>query len=429
MRRRLFGVLAAVLALILLEVGSFLILSITQGEIQGHGAIRQLQDSRRDLAAVPVPDQEKDWREHRIANPPALHPFIGYVANPVGHPAAEDPKFSPQAIDHGVPLNTVDLFRPASDDEVVIGVFGGSFAANLAAGGRRLAQQLERYSESLTGKKVRVLSFSVAGHKQPQQLMALNWFLALGVHFDVVINLDGFNEVALPPTTNIPKQYHPFYPRGWLLMVDELDQDMRRQMGELAYLKERRAERAAGFSKLGFSLTAGLIWKILDGPLTRRITEAEVGMLEQERSESGNYQARGPRWEAASEEAMYDELAGLWQRASLQMDALCRGRGIRYLHFLQPNQYLPGSKPLSPQERKKAWDEKHPYKSAVEKAYPRLVRAGEELRREGVEFHDLTRVYEGDERTFYKDACCHVNAQGNVVIAEAIARAIDAGGR
>ncbi len=40
------------------------------------------------------------------------------------------------------------------------------------------------------------------GYKQPQQLLVLSYFLSIGQPFDLVINIDGFNEVALSPLNN-----------------------------------------------------------------------------------------------------------------------------------------------------------------------------------------------------------------------------------
>jgi len=41
------------------------------------------------------------------------------------------------------------------------------------------------------------LCFSHEGYKQPQQLLVLSYFLSIGQPFDMVMNIDGFNEVAL----------------------------------------------------------------------------------------------------------------------------------------------------------------------------------------------------------------------------------------
>ena len=122
---------------------------------------------------------------------------------------------------------------------------------------------------------------------------------------------------------------------------------------------------------------------------------------------------------------MFDDLVAFWKRTSLLMDGLCRSRGIEYLHFLQPNQYVPGSKPLSSEEKRIAWKDDHPYKTVVEKAYPLLTAAGEELRREGVRFFDLTGIFEGVTEALYSDTCCHFNLRGNKIMAQAIGAAID----
>ncbi len=42
--------------------------------------------------------------------------------------------------------------------------------------------------------------------------MALNYFLSLGAHFDIVINIDEFNEVALPPGETFGEKRIPVLP-------------------------------------------------------------------------------------------------------------------------------------------------------------------------------------------------------------------------
>ena len=41
------------------------------------------------------------------------------------------------------------------------------------------------------------LCLSHEGYKQPQQLLVPTYFLSIGQVFDLVVNIDGFNEVAL----------------------------------------------------------------------------------------------------------------------------------------------------------------------------------------------------------------------------------------
>ena len=67
-----------------------------------------------------------------------------------------------------------------------------------------------------------ILTDSLGGYKQPQQLLTLAYYISLGAEFDTVINIDGFNEVALPPIHNIPKNIYPFYPVGHYLRTSDL---------------------------------------------------------------------------------------------------------------------------------------------------------------------------------------------------------------
>jgi len=45
--------------------------------------------------------------------------------------------------------------------------------------------------------------------------MTLNFYLAMDAYFDIIINVDGFNEIAWPPVDNIPHGATPYFPRIW----------------------------------------------------------------------------------------------------------------------------------------------------------------------------------------------------------------------
>jgi lysophospholipase L1-like esterase len=123
-------------------------------------------------------------------------------------------------------------------------------------------------------------------------------------------------------------------------------------------------------------------------------------------------------------EELIPELVTVWTRSSEQMNAICSAYGIRYLHCLQPNQYDIGAKPLSSEEKSSAFEAESPYRSIIEVGYPQLRTAGDELRAEGIAFYDLSRIFEKQRQTLYKDNCCHFNAEGNRIMADAIAQAI-----
>ena len=88
-------------------------------------------------------------------------------------------------------------FAKTRDDQFIVGIFGGSVAAWFCqAGVARLTADLKQ-QPFFKDKDLVPLCFSHEGYKQPQQLIVLAYFLSIGQQFDLVINIDGFNEVTL----------------------------------------------------------------------------------------------------------------------------------------------------------------------------------------------------------------------------------------
>jgi hypothetical protein len=94
------------------------------------------------------------------------------------------------------------------------------------------------------------------------------------------------------------------------------------------------------------------------------------------------------------------------------------------VHLLQPNQYVPDSKKLGSEEQSIAISDEHCYGFAVRQGYPDLLREGANLRAEGVDFHDLTKLFAAFANPIYVDTCCHYNQKGNDLLAEAVAEAL-----
>ena len=95
-----------------------------------------------------------------------------------------------------------------------------------------------------------------------------------------------------------------------------------------------------------------------------------------------------------------------------------------YFHFLQPNQYVPGSKIFSEEERKIALPEFHSYQNSAKNGYPYLITGGKDLRDQGINFTDLTRMFASNDQVLYEDGCCHFNHLGSELIAKEMARVI-----
>lgn len=414
-RRLLFTAVTLLLAGSLVEGISALALAVV-----GEGSAMAVAEA----AAAPGPERSPAEMPRHIASQ-VVHPYLGFVFDP-RHPATRDllERSGWVLSDLGFPQDPV-MPRPAPDGAVTVGVFGGSVGAIFAAMGRMLKDDLER-SGVFGDRPVIIRGYAMPGFKQPQQLMTLAWLATLDRVPDVVVNLDGFNDVALPLAENLPQGVHPAYPRGWAQRVSTVpDLELENLRGELAFLRHRRSSGEARFtaSPASASRTARLLWRFHDQLLAARAVEVEESLRTRAEAPPGML-SRGPEWPPSGREASLAFLTEVWRRSSLAMDDLCAGFGCTYFHFLQPNQYVDGSKPLSNSERAAAWREDHPYRPGVVEGYPRLRVAGEELRQAGVRFTDLTRVFATTERTLYVDDCCHFNWTGNGILAAVIAQVI-----
>lgn len=389
------------------ELCSFVAWSVVNGGVFTYPRITARLDAVTSVAADPVVSHTGlKWGTFSEV----LHPYFGYVAEP------HQPEPFWRVSDYGFILSD----RPSpivkrAPGRFVVGVFGGSFA-----NGTYLAlKELLVRKFAGTGREVVAINFANGGYKQPQQVIILNTLMALGAEFDAVVNIDGFNEVALPPAELIPQQVNPFFPRSWdRRTADLVSVATLRLIGQVEVLKQAQEEWARRFrsSRLYLSPTLSLVWQYRDRALARRIFELS-GALQAAGRDSSSYVSHGPAYEDRGEAALYADLVACWERSSVQMRDVAVGSGARYYHYLQPNQYDPGSKVLSAEERRIAVTPGHPYAKSVPQGYPLLRAGGGRLKAAGIAFTDLTQVFSSVPESIYVDDCCHVNGEGYALIA------------
>jgi len=358
---------------------------------------------------------------------PQVHPYVGFVWEPgteSGVVRESDDTQVPVSnfgyIDDKAPL------QPRAPGKVVTAVVGGSVASFFAVNGTARLEEKLSQAPIFRGKQFVFVNLAIGGYKQPQQLMTLAYLLSIGAQFDIVINIDGFNEVALYELENQSRHVYPPFPRSWHTRIGSNDPMLgasRNQIQSIELERARLARMQSGFP-WRYSILCNVAWRLWDDRLDRRTYEIAEDHFRSNQHRRAPYAVTGPSREFASKAELYEFLAEIWSNSSSAIDALCGGKGIRYFHFLQPNQYLPGSKPMDDEEKRTAIAPEHPYRIGVETGYPILQQLGEDLRREGVRFHDLTRLFAGRPEHIYRDDCCHLNQLGNELMAEAIADAI-----
>ncbi len=369
-----------------------------------------------------------------------LHPYVGFVGDPT-----TDRSINTFGFFGGNPIHR------RSESTVIIGVVGGSVAQGFATMGMPVVERVLRRRPEFRDKQFIVVNLARGGFKQPQQLMALNYMLLLGAEFDIVINFDGFNEVALHEAENAMHNVFPAFPRVWFMLVDPVpDRALLRASGTMQHAQQRMVDLARRFSEgpWRFSMLANLVWDWRRASVaaeylaaTRQIAryteQAELRtntMMHKYRPDSSPavqgvreptpYWVSGPRIPFGSDADRYRFLADVWKHSSVQIHRLCRGNDSLYLHFLQPNQYVAGTKPMGSAERAVAYNPQQPYRPGVERGYPLLLEAGRELVERGVPFVDLTSLFAGIEQPIYIDDCCHYNRSGYEMIGVRVAQEI-----
>jgi hypothetical protein len=429
-RQLVFAAIIAALVFLVCELAAFLGLSLASKSWVTPSDLRDRRASAagagsgiiRGNEAVP----EDQWYPQH-----AIHPYVGFVLDSRFRTTPRRESGGDEALIYGFELAQPGLFHPPESDQLVVGVIGGSVAFNFA---RNTAPKLRDRLGTLLGyptERVVIIDIALPGFKQPQQLMALNYLLSLGIHLDVLVNMDGYNEIALPPLENLPHGVDASYPRRWHLRVADLDAESRLTMAELGLASRSRLELAQRFDRwpMRSSFIAGLVWSMLDGRLEREITRLESELAAAKVGDERSYSAAGPARTYDSNQEMLQDLTAIWGRASRLMHGVCEASGILYIHILQPNQYLPGSKAMGSEELAAAYLPRSLYGAMVKRGYPLMIEEGKALRGEGVRFLDLTMLYAEIEDPVYVDTCCHINELGETMIADALIEVIVAESR
>ena len=358
-----------------------------------------------------------------------IHPFLGWIHRPAKTDALGREWAHPSNA-FGL-RSKYDDYRDFHPDDFVVGIFGGSVARGVALQAEKdITETIEGLRPELAGK-VRVANFGTGGYKQPQQLFLFSEMLLLGVPLDAVVSLDGFNELALGHESS-RRGYHPLFPHRqfWESAVSVASGRMTDEQieGTAEILRLRRKADGLRASLAESFWGRSEVVRALVGVRIQR-AETAAAITEKSLRETAREESDDP-FVNLSEDCLgedsncYALVAEMWQRASIQMDALARDHGIPFVHALQPSQYVEGSKPLSRAELRQAYDPEAAWSQSAIAGYPLLIQAGEALRREGVDFHDLTPIFRDHEEDLYRDRCCHFNARGSKIVGRYLAEAV-----
>lgn len=413
-RRWQFRIAAVFLGLVLAEIVSFL----TLAWLQGTDAVAQ-QRSLQKRIAIGTPSKGESNE--------TIHPYVGWSFNPqVG---------SNQVINgKEVPVNSLGLLDDGptivsrTNGQVTIAIVGGSVAWQLSVLGEERLRKVLLADPAFHGKEIDIVRLALPGQKQPQQLMTVAWVYSLGAEFDVVVNVDGYNEAVLAIHDNYDAGVNIAYPKAWhartLDIVEAREFSDSYELLRIRATRQRLA-REAFESSVSWSPTFQLVWRLRNKSLEADRDRLSMKLLSNHSEADGRgYVAAGPVQNFRDDTEADEAATELWFRSSVQLHRLVTGGRAVYVHALQPNQYLPGSKRLSKVEARDFHSERLLEGKTIQRIYPRMIAAGKRLRDEGVHFYDLTAIFKDVPETLYVDWCCHYNSIGNELLAEHVAASI-----
>lgn len=408
-RRFLVPACAALLCYAATELAFFGLHYLRTGEVFSFSALHERQQKRTGEAAASPQDAISSLRPDVM-----LHPYLGYIRTPQGAAGADA---------HGLIAEEDAFAASRAGDTAIVGLTGASVIYQLyfhAPAREILRRRLARLPQ-FKDRRVVIILLASHAYKQPQQLISAVHYLMQGGRLDLLVNLDGKNEVTLPgeiARTGV----HPSYPYLWAsLFPASYGPQSTEALGRAAIWRSLRGYSLALARKLDFSVTASTLWLALDQYMKQE-EHLALAALSTAKEKRPLY-LTGP---AARRSEREDMPQYIWAQGSLGLHGLAQAYGFEYVHFLQPSQYTVEGKPLSAEEIRSAYAPSSVDEDSVQRYYPLLQQEIPELRKKGVKVSSLVRAFADHDETLYIDTCCHLNDKGHILLAEAMARGIAA---
>ncbi|MDP2045359.1 MAG: hypothetical protein Q8L00_04010 [Deltaproteobacteria bacterium] len=333
-----------------------------------------------------------------------IHPYLGFLID------FKDEKKNKETYGFTTSVNPVIKREPGKLNVLVL---GGSVAQSMGEILRVAFHRVCRVAPN-------VVTLGEAGYKQPQQLLALTYFLSLGAEYDLIINLDGYNEIVLPVADNYSVGVNPFFPRNWNLRISrQPSKKILAEIGKVRYMRDLKEENLEALTSSFFrgSAVFGLLKVQQFKRINWDIDGATHKLISLQQKEVKRFEETGPFFAYKDIQELYDDAAAVWLRSSVLLDQLARENSMEYYHFLQPNQYVKGSKVLTAEEKRTAYLERPNFSQSALIGYPILIKQGRKLLERNIKFFDTTMVYAKEKETVYIDICCHFNERGKEVLA------------
>jgi hypothetical protein len=367
-----------------------------------------------------------------------LHPYFGFTTKPETPYKLSFSQTEHKANNYGFTTPYAYPFKKRAG-QYVVGIFGGSVAQNYAVYEQEhnvLAEALKQLP-ALRDKEIIILPFAYGGYKQPQQLLALNYFLALGQGFDLVINIDGFNEVALSDLNTkagvevaMPSVQH-IMPLVNLASGHESTEELTSLL-RLKQYKERLKTALQAWRQC--TLASCYTLRLLHVRYLAAAYRQEVGKYDafwvrkfNDLDQDALVQVNRDDSLPPDSPAAFEHMAFVWAESSRIMRHELADAHVPYFHIVQPNQYAPTQRVFGEEEKRVAIQADGRYVAGVRGGYPVLLSKIDELRKSGVTVINAVNVFDHTAAPVYSDTCCHYNQLGSEIFSTFVAGSIVTG--
>jgi len=289
-----------------------------------------------------------------------------------------------------------DTISSSRTDSIKVLILGGSVARQLS---NFPGSEANIFAEVLNKKfgadRFVVYNGAMGGGKQPQQYFKYLYLDLLDFRPDIVINVDGVNEINLPLAENLPRRIPASFPRSYSGLVRAASGD------------RSCAKRNNSLLRLDSNIPLVELFVWLYVRHCHKTIEGDLNSI--------------PWWSWMGQgdhvEAYVKESVSVWKSSSNKLNSILESRGIHYIHVVQPSPYLDGSKVLTDEEKVfLTTDIFESYGIHMKEFYGHLN--GETLATKN--FLDLRFLFKSFPDTVYSDAAGHFNQLGNKIISEQI---------
>lgn len=359
-----------------------------------------------------------------------LHPYFGYAPKP-------GPDFRP-----GFKYNNYGFISPynypfvkTNENQFIVGVFGGSVASNYSIYEIQngILETKIREVPGLENKELIILSFATGGYKQPQQLLILNYLLSVGQVFDMVINIDGFNELALSSVNNEKKLELTMPSASHIqpltnLANNSLSTQALESILKIKQAKPRINQVASNLKNCWMASCYTINNLAIQGLIKDYYQEVERFQRYQQIPDhdggEGSVFLFYTQESVLPEEKALAKITDTWVRTSTVINHILSAKNIPYFHILQPNQYHVTNRVFSSEEKAIAFTDNTPYRQPIVAGYPLLLNRIADLEAAGVTIFNGVNIFDAAPEMMYIDNCCHYTPAGEHILSSYVAESI-----